>query len=51
MDLSALIRGDGLLMVRRDPLVRDTLTAAMAECLAHKNGAVILPEEVPLSPR
>jgi DNA invertase Pin-like site-specific DNA recombinase len=40
--LSALTRGSGLLVVRRDRLARDTLTAAMAERLAHKKGAVIL---------
>ena len=42
MALSALTRGSGLLVVRRDRLARDTLTAAMAERLAHKKGAVIL---------
>jgi site-specific DNA recombinase len=40
--LNALARGSGLLVVRRDRLARDTLTAAMAERIAQKAGASIL---------
>jgi site-specific DNA recombinase len=39
--LSALKRGSILLVVRRDRLARDTLTAAIAERLAKKAGATI----------
>lgn len=40
--LAALSRGRALLVVRRDRLARDTLTAAMAERIAAKAGASIL---------
>jgi DNA invertase Pin-like site-specific DNA recombinase len=39
--LNALIRGGVLLVVRRDRLARDTLTAAMCEKIAQKAGASI----------
>jgi site-specific DNA recombinase len=40
--LSALIKGRALLVLRRDRLARDTLTAAIAERMAQKVGASIL---------
>lgn len=40
--LNALTRGSALLVIRRDRLARDTLTAAMAERIAQKAGASIL---------
>jgi DNA invertase Pin-like site-specific DNA recombinase len=40
--LNALTRGRVLLVVRRDRLARDTLTAAMCEKIAQKVGASIL---------
>jgi site-specific DNA recombinase len=40
--LSALTKGTALLVLRRDRLARDTLTAAIAERMAQKAGAVIL---------
>lgn len=40
--LSALIKGRALLVLRRDRLARDTLTAAIAERMAQKVGARIL---------
>ena len=40
--LAALTKGTGLLVLRRDRLARDTLTAAIAERMAQKAGASIL---------
>ena len=40
--LNALTRGSALLVVRRDRLARDALTAAMAERIAQKAGACIM---------
>jgi DNA invertase Pin-like site-specific DNA recombinase len=40
--LSALTKGRALLVLRRDRLARDTLTAAIAERMAWKAGASIL---------
>ena len=40
--LSALSKGSALLVLRRDRLARDTLTAAIAERMAQKVGASIL---------